>query len=354
MKLLYAYDSKIRGVSSGKDDIAVFQQLYKFDTDPCLVDRTNVIDWPFNIVLAQEFELPTVKQQSLKFNECAESRANQLLDIGNSIHLMWSGGIDSTAMLVSFLKTGRSLENLTIALNEDSVREYPQFYQNHIRGKFKLIATEELMQLVNQPNFSSIMLSAEHADQLFGSPTANLIHQKFGAEFLLKSADKKNVTDLLKGFGINDISSNCLTDLYAMTHKNSPRPIDTIWDWAWWHGFNFKWQEIGLKLKTRLHPGTRLMTFYSSDEFQNWSINQTPNLDSMSSLKVEPKKMILDYTKDQHYFDNKIKHPSSTLYFATPSAAGINEHGQKIKFQNFDPMDYYNPNNSIAKWLNNH
>lgn len=354
MNLLYAYDSKLRNGYSGRKDIEIFQQLYQIDIDPFLVDRTQNIKWPYYCQLLDCNQLPDFDLPVLSFADCCIARAKELLGKDNKIYLMWSGGIDSTAMLISFLTAGRSLDQVTIALNDDSIREYPNFYHLHIRSKFDLISIEELMLRASTTGLDGIMISAEHADQLFGSPLANLIHQKLGADFLYQPATSDVITGLLRKFNLDPLSAKCIDDLYRLTFTHSPRPIQNVWDWAWWHGFNFKWQQIGLKLKTRLLENVDLITFYSDTNFQRWSANQRPDLHSMESLKNTAKQVILDYTNDRHYFDHKIKHPSTTLYYAKQNSPAILENGKKLDFGQFDFLDYYDPGNSIAKWLNNH
>ena len=354
MSLLYAFDSQLRSGDSGKQDVGIFQQLYLLDADPFLVDRTGTITWPIRSSLLESHRLPDFDLPTLKFSECGRVRACQLLDSGRRIYLMWSGGIDSTAMLVNFLCLGRSLAQVTVAMNEDSIREYPKFYQQHVRENFDLMSTEELMLRATVSGLDGVMLSAEHADQLFGSPLANTIHQRFGADYLLQPATQHNIVTMMAGFGMHQQAAQCIHDLYHQTYAKSPRPIATTWDWLWWHGFNFKWQQIGQKLRTRLLTNVDLVTFYSSDDFQRWSAHQQPDLKNIESLKNTAKQVILDHTQDQEYFDQKIKHASSTLYYAKPNSAAITDQDQKISFDHFHVMDHYDPDNSIAKWLNNH
>lgn len=350
MNLHYAFGSKLRDQAFTQPDLKIFQQLYILDTDPFLVDRTQTLRFPFSEQLLDEFQLPTLSGPAPTFKEAGIRRALALLDRHSKIYLFWSGGIDSTFMLVSFLMTNRNLkDSITVVMNDDSIREYPNFYKNHIKGQFQILSTERAMSLASAQGLDGIFLSAEHADQLFGSPLVNLIHQRFGADTLAKPANDINI--ILQQFGLDQQASNCIADLYSQTFNSSPRPIKTVWDWLWWHGFNFKWQMIGLKLKTRLAQTTQLVTFYSGSDFQNWSIEQVPDLSNIESVKNIAKQSILEYTKDQSYFDHKIKHPSSTLYFAKTNSAAITSAG-KISFDQFKPMSYYNPDNSIAEWLN--
>jgi hypothetical protein len=351
MTLHYAFGSTLRDQKFSQPDLTIFQQLYRLDTDPFLVDRTQTVSWPFGEKLLDQFRLPDLSGTPVTFQEAGIVQANSLLDRRSKIYLFWSGGIDSTFMLVSFLLTNRDLaDQVVVVLNEDSIREYPAFYKNHIQGQFELMSTERAMAQASLGSLNGLFLSAEHADQLFGSPLTNVIHQRFGNGVL--STPVAGIVAVLEKFGIDQQASQCIADLYQQTFKHSPRPIETVWDWFWWHGFNFKWQMIGLKLKTRLDPTTELVTFYSGVDFQRWSVNQRPDLTNIETLKNIAKQTILDFTQDQDYFDHKIKHSSSTLYFAKANSAAITDQG-KLSFAEFDPMNYYTLDNSIANWLNN-
>jgi PP-loop superfamily ATP-utilizing enzyme len=50
---------------------------------------------------------------------------------------MYSGGIDSTLVIISLLKNASEEErnNITILLSENSIGENPNFYKDHILGK---------------------------------------------------------------------------------------------------------------------------------------------------------------------------------------------------------------------------
>jgi hypothetical protein len=54
---------------------------------------------------------------------------------GLVVEVYWSGGIDSTALLVALLRTATPAQRaggLLIRLDDDSIVEYPLFYKEHI------------------------------------------------------------------------------------------------------------------------------------------------------------------------------------------------------------------------------
>jgi hypothetical protein len=338
MKLLYAHNSSFKNTGL-LQDLNAYQQVYKIDNDGWCVDRTQSITFPVGETLLDTYKIPNLSNYS--FKEACEQQANSILDLNVPVYIMWSGGIDSTALLVSFLSAGRSLENVTVILNYNSIKEYPEFYQQHIRGKLKIAVTDEMMLKMSYGTLDGIILSGEHADQLIGSSNldAEFLKQPFNYDTFKKFAQLKK---------FDPLTIDCWYYIYTETMKHSPRPIDTIYDFTWWHGFNFKWQAVALRIYARINTSNQFKTFYSSSAFQSWSVNHTPG----SLQKLESKQIILDYTKDQKYFETKRKHPSSSLYFGKLADAAITEQFIKIPHRMFDLKNHYCPDNSIIKFFN--
>jgi hypothetical protein len=354
MKLLYAYTNFLRNPAFQSDceDVNIYKEIYKVDADGWLVDRTGTVTFPWRTQLLDQYK-HIESSPSYDFETCCLLTAQQYTELDKPLILMWSGGIDSTAMVIAFLKVAKNLSNITITFNNDSIREYPSFYKNYICGKIKGISTEELVLKITTSSIGdAVLVSAEHADQLFGSPLAGGIAQTLGLEFLTKPFNRDNFKLLFTSKGVSERSADCWFDLYNETAKLSPKPIQTMFDMAWWHGFNFRWQAIGLKIYPRINSNIDFRTFYSATMFQQWSIDQKFTMDSISQLKIIPKNFIFGFTNDSYYRDNKIKHPSSTLYYAKPAASAILEGFVKVPKVNI--MDYYDLDNSIANWIKTH
>jgi len=350
MKLVYQ-QGKRDVTNNSPDDLIIYDNMWKYDSNAFLVDRTKTVEFYYYIKLLPEYELP-VLNSAISFEECCINRAKELVNINDRIYLLWSGGIDSTCSVVSFLQAGMPLDNITIVCNKDSVREYALFYNKFILGKFNIMATEEFMLKASAGVLDGTIVNSEHADQLFGSPFANILLREGRSDLLLAPYSSDNVFKFFDMFNLeHEDTRNCIYELYHQTTKHSPRDITTMFDWVWWHNFNFKWQMIGAKFLPRIAKGNILQTFFSSNNFQNWSIAHTPNLNTQQDLKLIAKEVILNYTKDQAYYDKKIKHQSTTLYFGHHSASCIDADMNRIQFKDFNPGEYYNPDNSIAKWL---
>jgi len=357
MKLLYAFGSKMRfgTFEHQRPDLSVMQELYKMDKDAFLVDRTKQVFWPLSPTLLEpDFTIPDLSLPAVTYEEAGVKRANDLLDTGLPIHALWSGGIDSTFMLSCLLLTGRPLDQVTVVMNDESIKEYPLFYKKFVRPLFpRLQSVEYVTQQAGHGCIDGIVLTGELNDNVFGNPMMNIFFRKFGSDMLAKPYSKQQLTNMMSVYGISYLACQCIVEVIESSFKNSPRPIDTVADWAWWYGWNFKWQEVALKLPARFKKDTRVEGFFSSADFQRWSVAQEFDYSSLANVKLLPKETIRKVTNDADYYQTKTKFTSTTPYYALPSNAGIREDGYRIPFAEFDPMEYYNPDNSIANWLNN-
>ena len=100
-----------------------------------------------------------------------------------------------------------------------------------------------------------------------------------------------------------------------------------------------------MKMAIRIKNPLNLLTFYSSENFQNTSIHQEGNT---LDLKKAFKDINIDYTEDKEYLE-KEKFASSTLYYGVTSSTGLDKDWNKV---NIDMIEYYNENNTIKEIIN--
>jgi hypothetical protein len=355
MKLLYAYTQELKDASikDPRPDARIFGQLYKLDADAWVVDRTKTLSFPFSEYLLDQYIIDDAYREAgknvrISFNQAAITQANEFLDSQQPLYVLWSGGIDSTAILVAFLQTGRPLDNVTVILNYSSITEYKLFYEQHIKARFKILVTEEAMLLMSFNKLDGIVISGDQGDQLVGSPLSTFILQRMPAGSLGAKFNYMNFSALCNAKGLTEQSTKCWYELYSSTFDKAPRKIETMFDLAWWHEFNFKWQKAASVMYLRIHKDIKWKTFYSGLAFQYWSIHYKPEL---TNIKAEVKDFVYNFTGDKNYQINKIKHPSSTLYYAVPAGAAVNENFETIQQKDFSLDNFYNPENSIVRWL---
>jgi hypothetical protein len=334
-------------------DIVIYSNISKILGPGWHVDRTKTVQLPFRSCVLEENAMPNfLNLPTLDLVESLLSRCKELIATNKKIYLLWSGGIDSTLTLISFILSGIPPEQLIVVCNNDSIKEYPKFYTDHIRGKFEIVSSELLIQRVKLTKVDGIILSCEHGDCMYGQDFGMLGLRLFGEKYLWDIPSRDNVLKLFKYAGMTDQSANCWYDIYMSSAINSPREINTMYDFFWWTSFNWRWQWAIEKIRLRFNHDQEIITFFSGHSMQKWAtIHKQQPISKLSDFKYEYKKLILEYTKDTEYFEQKIKHPSTTLFYSVNSYTAMNQKRERILSKDFSIQDYYTKNNFIFDWL---
>ena len=280
------------------------------------------------------------------------NRASEIIKSNQKIYFWWSGGIDSTAALISFILAGANKEQITVVCNFDSIKEFPSFYYNHILGKFPILASELMMQKLKYQRITDKIISCEHGDLMYGQDLGMIMYDLFGPEYLKKPLNRENVVHFFQTAGMNHRASQCWYDIFTHNLDLSPRPIKNMYDFSWWSGNNWRWQWALEKVRMRTEVNPDISTFYSEDQLQSWSaFHRQYDIVKKSDFKKEFKDFIFQFTKDKIYYDTKIKYASATIYYAADSYSAIRNDQKRIRSKDFSVMDYYQQDNFINDWL---
>jgi len=264
----------LKDIIEQRPDLKIFSEISNLASGSWLVDRTSSVQLPFNTVLLDKYTLPDFdKIPNLELEECCNNRVLELMALDKKIYFLYSGGIDSTLALVAFIKSGITLKNIVVVCNDHSIRENPNFYYSSIRSYFELMSTELFMQQLKTQSIDGIILSSEHGDSLYGNDYSSIAFESLGVQFLEKPATRENLLRLFHSKGLSTQSAACWFDLYSTNLKLSPRTIETVYDFLWWVGFNWRWQWCGEKIKLRTGLDPEIYTFFSSEQLQKWAVN---------------------------------------------------------------------------------
>lgn len=291
------------------------------------------------------FAPPPFKFINDKLSDILDERALELNNIAKlenkKIFIMWSGGIDSTAVLTAFIKniSVQDLENYTVVLSASSIEENPVFYEKFIKGKIKCIPYLEY-QVCNSELETSISLNGDPADCIFGPslfafkhlvPTGgHLMPYKDNIKVII-SALEKNSEQYIKLFKVPNFGAWYVNKITKNLMEVSPPDVETISDWWWWHYYNFKWQfsvwrpfyrrkTKGLEYEPLTQSNLQSFvtnTFYNTDRFQLWSYSNRRNHiinNDIRTHKHEVKQYILDLDQNYSYHTNKSKVQSIPIY----------------------------------------
>jgi hypothetical protein len=360
--------AKVKNLDN-KLDIARWQSITDLiGSGVSLVDRLDYIKMPYRFKTYEPFAMPTsLENFSYSYEDCCLEKANELVELSNrtgkSLVVFYSGGIDSTTVLISFMKLlGRDeLKNkITVALTNASINENPRFYYDHIRSKCNIASSEDMRSFFKN---DIITVGGEHNDQLFGSDILlkmyyfmpeDQFHQPYSREIVVGWMSKNMDID----------HANFWYDLLDHHIKTvAPCEVTTNYHFFWWYNFCFKWQNVYFRmLKLLSQDEQQLITneflkvnynqFFNSISFQKWSmLNHDKKIgNSWRSYKLEAKKFILDYNKDQDFFDKKIKIGSLVNLFALRKISSAAAITSDLKFVSRDELDldlYYDENNNF-------
>lgn len=362
MNLLY-YNSNVTTRLSNDDfpGVEKFSKFFQlFHPTAAIIDRTNTIKIPFHV--KSLFPIPLFKPMKKTFEEICNERACELLTradkLGVTLYVFYSGGIDSTLLLVSLLKNAALDQkfNIVVLLNEESITENPSFYRDHIYGKLRADSANIFPYLLGSRH---MLVGGEHNDQLHGYSIMEKLIFKFGSSIIHQPYKRDNFFKFFNEILNDKESTNFYLDLFERLKATAPVPVVTHFDYLWWISFSSTWQLVFTHLLNYTAPrnishidaqyiGTNYNQFYGTDDFQLWSLNNLDKRikDTWKTYKWVCKDIVYDYTKDADYRDNKIKRAS--LYSLLEQQHSYNFIDDSLRFwSELDPQEYYNPDNDF-------
>jgi hypothetical protein len=275
-----------------------------FSTQPSgdIVDRSQQVNQPWRMWVHRPWQVPTTNPT---LDDCFRNCVTSLTQSNKKVNLFWSGGIDSTSMLVGFLKHAPNLAQLRIIYSQNSVRENPNFYNMLVQTNIELaenIGTRYLTQ-----NYDGIFISADGADDLTAS-----LDDSFYEELGFDSIHKPWQDLFYQRTGNSDF-----VDFYQQFTQASGRTIDTVLEARWWFYTCCKIQKFPGLLAGILHDYQGIpLGFFDSYEFDHYMFYNTdkiiPNSDYVS-YKQFLKDYIYEFDGNADYHKNKRKENSSAL-----------------------------------------
>lgn len=338
----------------GMETFSAFYDIYgKHKGGIAPVDRNGDIKFP--VRMASRFPLPKICAFAKSYEDVCNERAVELLQraerLDTLLYVFWSGGVDSTCVLISLLKNAKSTDRIVVLMSEDSITEYPLFYRDHIRTKLRRDSSILFPSLLGS---KYILVSGEHNDQLFGSDVMANAIRDFGFDALVDAYSREFLTAFLKERQSEEVVPFYVS-LFERLRDRAPIKLRTNYDLLWWANFNLKWQTI--YARTLNYTNQKLSEeylrdyyapFFCTEDFQLWSMN---NLEGRidrdwRSYKLPAKKLILEYTKDADYYENKRKRGSLVFLFLQHNRANFIE-DNLVLHHTLAPENFYEENNDF-------
>ena len=362
-----------------------FEGLWKVAPGISYCDRTDTISVGYKTFILDN---PTTYFSNISldtFEQLCDKRSKEIFNLNtDKLFLLWSGGIDSTVALVSFLKnfsTQIIRERLTVVLTEHSIAEYPDFFEKYIKHTVPYVVVYDIIKTYKDLAKTNIVITGELGDQIFGSMLITLLSDN--STEILSRYDQRRLqrltvslnheTELDKLFvswkkGIEfiyftvlrqgnryDIHKKIVNSLIEWLEPLvtiAPFEIMTAYDVLWWINFTLKWQDVVLRMPCSGKENAKTLFnntihFFCTEDFQKWSLNEKNHREEkilsnkFSSYKYIAKKYIFDFTKDNNYFLNKKKVPS--LF----NVSVLSENNEPIII--FDDFSFYKEGNTESR-----
>ncbi len=339
---------------------AFHQTFLLFNDNVVLIDRTNTIQVPVNVKIHSP--LPEFRKLDKTYEQICDERAVELLKRsdkqGLPIYTFYSGGIDSTLVLVSLLKNASAAqkERICVLLSQESIAENPNFYRDHLRGKVKLEAAAIYPYILSK---KALFVGGEYNDQIFGSALFKDFMDLFGEN---AAKTKYNRQKMSKMFGrkLHDPTAvSWYMDLFERLYSAAPCPVSSNADFLWWINFSLKWQSVYFRMLTYTSDFAAhnidtdfienyFFHFFGTEDFQLWSMNNPDKrvITTWESYKWEAKEVIYRFNKDSHYRDYKTKNGSLTWVIMHQIQKNFIDDEMKM-YASLPRKDWYNPKNSF-------
>jgi hypothetical protein len=348
-------DSKILETIPGGINFSKISKF--FHPNVGIVDRTETYKIPF---VHKKIPIPKFNPSfNLTYEDCAMEKMKELDEIynnsGKKFRLLYSGGIDSTAILASFVeyfgleKTSKILE---IACSKESIEENPWAWDRIIRkSKFKLYPSHNH---TNMWDDDFVFLMGEGNDQLFNHSLFS--HYKNGNNLYNPVTVEEVVEFLNKIKPSND--ANYTANILINISKKSPIPVENMSMFFWWTMFNLSWSAVGYRVlsqsrRTKFNQDfftTSFKQFFQTDLFQQWSLkyhyDNPENFANISDYKLECKKLSIKILKIPEYY-SKNKHKSFPMIHTMRPSGCIIDSNFDVKHDILNFLDYLEPNNSF-------
>ena len=238
-----------------------------------------------------------------------EDLVNKAKSSGCNLYVLWSGGVDSTAVVLSILASlGEDKSILKIIHTNSSIDEYYKFYlflKNTAKLDLINVHIDDLGYISSEFAKTNYLITGFPADQLFGSIVNQEAIIPFNADWRLFIKKDKAIQQFEEAF----------------TYYNLP--ITQFNQFTWFMNFSCKWNIVNYLLPDIFgYPAGNTINFFNTQEFQDWSVSNFDKLhkyDQKDSVhyKLELKQFINKNFNDNDYFVNKGKFGSIALARST-------------------------------------
>jgi len=239
-----------------------------------LYDRNQIVNPTNDIKLLTPIgELAQVGSIYDLCMERASALAKLVEGTDKKLHLFWSGGIDSTAVLMS-LREVMPANKIVVLHTPESLAEYQGFFEQHIQGTFETFefSMGTVWKAVEFACANGIVVTGEIGDQIYGS----VLYLDRGKDWLMQPWENFNA-------GITADES------YHRFVQACPQKITTTAEFLWWVNYSLKYQLVQCRMlldNTVSELNKNFFHFFDTKAFNDYAVS-TPMEDKMPGYVIE-------------------------------------------------------------------
>ena len=303
------------------DNIDVYNKSmeHNFSKLSFMVDRTKSIPHFLDVDYSYS-PIPINPVFNLDFNSIVKNRCLELLSTGKQINVAWSGGLDSTFVLLSLYHYANDKDQIKVYGTYNSIIESGDLFDKFIKTRMKYSIRVNTTAQNNFDEKDCIYVTGSMSNQLF---TPGLSYNK-NRDIILDFKDEsiKGIQDVqnpllskIAEHSYKDVLTDECLEFLTPSILNSPKPINTLQELRRYILFNYTWYSvltnsfIGLD-KNRI---SRINAFFNTDDFQLWSIYNNDPVTKTGDYKDERwqlREAISNYIGDSSYSNTKKKFTS--------------------------------------------
>lgn len=244
--------------------------------------------------------------------ELCDRRAAELIALGKPVVVLWSGGVDSTAILVSFLKQMTDELDLTVAYAPMTKFENPIMLAALVKDKrVKLEEHESIPDYIRTLSGKTV-ITGWCADQLFGSDVHRFAPTLYNEPWM----DGIRAMMKARGIFLTERSFDLIESEFSRYAANLGVELTRFCEFAWLYNFGVKWSFVRDAAKLVCHDSASrdgVVNFFEAMPFQEWSMANFHTIKEHNTM-LEPmyykrplKQYIFEYNQDENYLLNKPK-----------------------------------------------
>lgn len=276
----------------------------------------KIADW------TSDFSMTWTEITDLKAQELwSQSRA-----LNRPVLLRWSGGIDSTLVLIALLKHARAddLDRLVVATTKAGIWESSHIYFTYLANKIKTVDFDHCIPSFTTDTFANfIHVSGSPCDQLMIGMIA--MSEQALQDPSWFSISWKNTVKLQeylaatkKHFGGDEVL-DYIQQIVCDNIESLNTDIRSIHQFVWWFNFNFFSVAQGTHEYTHWHANNgipvgvwknHVFPWFYDTRYQKWAMTNSSRPDIVfgkNDWKVPLKQYIYDYVQDAYWLEYKPK-----------------------------------------------